>query len=72
MDSMGVLRTPGDDGSEEVGFFELVGFDFRPLTVTMVYCNQVKSRATITDKLEKARLELGFWCLNHCFQRGMS
>lgn len=56
LDSMGVLRNPDEDGSKDVGFFELVGFDFRPLTVTVVYCNQVKSRASITDRLEKARL----------------
>lgn len=60
LDSMGIKRGPGEAGSEDVTFCDLIGRDRRRWTVVLIYCNHVKTKASITDNLEKAQRWLGF------------
>jgi hypothetical protein len=59
LDSMGIVRRPDTSGSNEFIFCDLIGRDRRRWTVTLMYCNQVKNRASITDRLEHAQHWLG-------------
>ena len=58
LDRMGI-RQDGSDANQEgaVTFNELVGFDRRDWTVTMVYCSNIQSESFAT-RLEKAYREL--------------
>jgi len=58
LDRMGVKLNNGEANQKEViTFNELLGFDRRDWTVTMVYCNNMQSESFAT-KLEKAYREL--------------
>jgi hypothetical protein len=58
MDSMGIRRKSDDaDPEEAIIFNELIGFDRRDWTVTMVYCSNIPFE-TFASKLEKAYREL--------------
>ena len=58
LDSMGIRRESADASQDEaVLFSELVDFDRRNWTVTMVYCSNIQSE-TFANKLEKAYRKL--------------
>ena len=59
LDRMGIRQDTDDDSSREgaITFHELVGFDRRDWTVTMMYCSNMQSESFAT-KLEKAYREL--------------
>jgi hypothetical protein len=59
LDSMGIVRSPEDDGSAEIDFCDLIGRDRRRWTVIMMYCDHVKDGASIADRLESAERWLG-------------
>jgi hypothetical protein len=59
LDSMGIVRQPDTSGSAEVRFCDLIGRDRRRWTVVIMYCIDVKNRATITDRLASAQRWLG-------------
>lgn len=59
LDSMGIVCQPDTSGSGEVRFCDLIGRDRRRWTVVIMYCIDVKNRATITDRLASAQRWLG-------------
>jgi len=59
LDSMGIIRQPEAAGSNEVVFCDLIGRDRRRWTVTLIYCDHVKNRGSITDRLANAQRWLG-------------
>jgi len=60
LDSMGIVRKPNAAGSDEIEFCDLIGRDRRRWTVALLYCNHVKPRSSISDKLANAQRWLGF------------
>ncbi len=59
LDGMGIIRHPEAAGSNEVVFCDLIGSDRRRWTVTLIYCDHVRNRVSITDRLANAQRWLG-------------
>ena len=59
LDSMGIVRRPDTSGSNEFVFYDLIGRDRRRWTVALMYCNQIKNRASIEVRFENAQRWLG-------------
>lgn len=58
LDRMGIAQE-GDESHQAIAFDELIDFDRRDWTVTMVHCDNIQAE-TFSSKLDKAHRRLAF------------